>query len=114
MMALAELFDMVSVPAPVRVTAPPKLKSTPNPAELRKILPELLMVGPYRVKIVPSTMIRLSSLSIVRFPDCAPLKSIVTEDATPLPLSIKTLELELGTPALHLVESLHFPVPPFH
>src|SRR6202795_1976432 len=110
MMALPELFDMVTVPAPVRVTGPPKLKSRPKPAELRKILPALLMVGPYRVKIVPSTMIRLSSLSTFRLPHWAPLKLIVTGEAPDLPLSIKALLLLVGAaPRLHLVPSLQFP-----
>lgn len=38
----------------------------------------------------------------------------VTDDATELPLSIKTALVNVGTPPVQLLAVVHVPVPPFH
>src|SRR5260370_31545811 len=112
MRVLPTLLDIVRPPAPLRVTLPLMSRIGLPLLALIDSVPALLMVGPNTVKIVPSTSVRLSSLSTVRFPHWAPLKLIVTGEAPVLTLSIKTLLLLVGTPTLHLVPSLQSPVPP--
>src|SRR5271165_686592 len=55
-------------------------------------------------------MLRPTSASRVRLLQAKPPSTVT--DAAPFPLSMKTLLLDVGTPALHLLGSLQFPVPP--
>src|SRR5229473_1494767 len=108
---------MLSVPPPVSVTPAPKALTTINavcaPVLLIFKLPTLLMVPPPVApmdRVTPLLRLRLSSESMVRLV-ATPLMSSVTGEAAPFPLSIRALLVPEGTPALHLLALLQFPVP---
>jgi hypothetical protein len=89
------------------------LKTASEEFPVMLIFPWLMMLVPFTVSAIPLGMLRLSPESIVRFPHNAPTSTVTADDA-PFPLSIKTLLIAVGTPALHLLESLQLPVPPNH
>src|SRR5260370_13609482 len=115
---LLALFDMLSVPPPVRVTPAPPALTTINevcvPVLLMFKWPPLVMVPPPVApidRLTPLSKLRLSLESTVRLV-AKPLMSRTTGEAPALPCSMNTLLLAVGPPALHLLGLLQFPVPP--
>ena len=115
---LLVLFDMLSVPPPVRVTPAPPALTTINevcvPVLLMFKWPPLVMVPPPVApmdRLTPLFKLRLSSESTVRLV-AKPFMSRATGEAPAFPWSMKTLLLAAGTPALHWLGSLQFPAPP--
>jgi hypothetical protein len=107
------LFDIVTVPTPLRVTfEEPMTNSVAFPAELSEMELAFEMEVPLTVKVVPLLKLRLSPKLMVTLFATAPLMSRVTVEAPGRPLSMKTLLLEVGTPADHFVPVLQSPAPP--
>src|SRR5712692_100844 len=116
---LLGLFDMLSVPPPVSITAAGTALATINCVAVPVLFifrwPPLLMVPAPAVPMereTPLLKLKLSSESMVRLA-AEPLMSRATGEAAPFPLSIKALLVPEGTPALHLLALLQFPAPPF-
>src|SRR5712692_8742791 len=117
---LLGLFDMLSVPPPVSVTAAGTALTTINSVAVPVLLifkwPTLLMVPPPAAPMereTPLLKLRLSSESMERLV-AEPLTSRVTGEAAPFPLSMRAVLVPVGTPALHLPGLLQFPAPPSH
>ena len=105
------VVDSVTVPPPVRLTAPEICRNVLLAAALIWIWPAF-PIFPATTREVLLLMIRLSSLSMVRLPTLT-LMSRVTCEATALPLSMQTFVLVLlGTPPLHFAGLLQLPAPP--
>src|ERR1700674_5921421 len=105
------------MPPPVSM-APPIARLTCSPVAAPVLLmfkcPALLMVPPLELpkeRENPLLKLRLSSESMVRLA-AEPLMSRATGEAPAFPLSMKTVVLAVGTPALHLLALLQFPVHP--
>src|SRR5271169_221117 len=109
-MRLVVLFDIVTVPPPLNVTAAlPMTSSAKFPVEFIRIWPALLMLVPLIVSAVALLKVRLSLLSIVRLLASPLLIFSVTAEACGFPLSMQTFVVAVGTPALQLAAVFHTP-----
>src|ERR1700747_2384457 len=104
----------------VTVPPPDKVVLAPSVSSLLVAEPPLITICPafeIRPRLTVSCVLRLkdslSSESMVRLLIASEISS-ATDEAAEFPPSMNTLELEMGTPPVHVLPLLQFPVPPFH
>src|ERR1700693_4432712 len=102
-------FDMVRVPAPLRVTLEaPMTNSVVLPMEFSEIEPALLMVAPLTVKLSALLMARVSLEPKVRVLVAPAMLRVTVEPA----VLMQVFELLVGMPPFQLPATFQLPDPP--
>jgi hypothetical protein len=109
-MMLSALFDMVSIPVPLKVTLGPMISFVTLPVEPIAIVPEFV-IPPETVSESPPMIFSVSPLFTINV-FATPLIFKLTVDEDELPLSISTALFDVGTPVDQSAALFQLPVPP--